>query len=116
MDKLVITDIKLTTLIGSNDWEQIHPQNIHIDIAIQTNVTEIAKEDNIHKAINYELVLKHIVHFVKSHHYQLIETLAEHLANEILFHFPTQWVQITIHKPGALLDAKDIAITIERSK
>jgi len=116
MDKLVITGIKLTTLIGSHPWEQECPQNLLLDLAFETEAKNIALEDNIHKAIDYDKIVKHIFDFVKTHHFQLIETLAEHLAKEMLCHFPTKWVQITLHKPGALLDAKDVAITIERAQ
>lgn len=115
VDKLVISDIKLTTLIGVHEWEQQCPQNLHLDLVFQTDAKRIAKEDNLVEAIDYDKVLQHIFAFTQKNHFQLIETLAEHLAQMILSHFPTQWVQITLHKPGALKQAKDVAITIERA-
>ena len=56
-----------------------------------------ALQDNINEALDYEKVLAHILNFVKNHHFQLIETLAENLAQEILRTFSTNWVQITLH-------------------
>lgn len=116
MDKLVINDIKLTTLIGIHDWEQQCPQNLHLDIALQTDAKQIAELDNIQHAIDYDRVLTHIFNFADTHHFQLLETLAERLSHELLENFPTQWVQITLHKPGAIKQAKDVAIMIERTK
>jgi dihydroneopterin aldolase len=116
MDKIVISDIKLNTIIGVYDWEKQIPQNIHLDIAMSTNAKKIAASDEFSLAIDYTAVIKHIFDYVETNHFQLIETLAEKLANEILQHFSTEWVQITLHKPGAVLHAKDVAITIERTK
>jgi dihydroneopterin aldolase len=116
MDKIEISDIKLNTLIGIYDWEQQTPQALLLDIALQTDAKKIAEADNIAHAIDYDKLVQHIFNFVETHHFQLIETLAEHIAQEILSHFPTPWVQLTLHKPGALTQAKDVAITIERSR
>ncbi|MBN9286319.1 MAG: dihydroneopterin aldolase [Gammaproteobacteria bacterium] len=116
MDKLTISGIKLTTLIGIHDWEKQCPQNLHLDVVLQTDAKKAALEDNIQDALDYDSLVEHIVNFVENYHFQLIETLAERLAQEVLNHFPTNWVQITLHKPGALLKAKDVAITIERSQ
>lgn len=116
MDKIVISDIKLNTIIGIHDWEKQSPQNLHLDIALSTDAKTVAQSDDITQAIDYDALVKHIFSYVETHHFQLIETLAENLAQEILSVFTTTWVQITLHKPGAQLLAKDVAITIERSK
>src|SRR5437867_3319842 len=116
MDKLVINDIKLTTLIGIHPWEKQCPQTLVLDIILQTDAVNIAKDDDITKAIDYDKVIQQILTFVENHHFQLIETLAHHIALEILENFATPWVHITLHKPGALVAAKDVAIVIERTK
>jgi dihydroneopterin aldolase len=116
MDKLVINGIKVLTLIGVHPWEQQIPQHIHLDIAFQTNAAQIAEQDSIIDAIDYDKVVSHIVQYTQKHPFKLIESLAHHLANELLAHFPTEWVEVTLHKPGALKTAKDVAITVQRSR
>ncbi|MBS0289014.1 MAG: dihydroneopterin aldolase [Proteobacteria bacterium] len=116
MDKIIISDIKLNTLIGIKAWEKQTPQNLHLDLVMATDAKRAAENDDIKDAIDYENVLQHILVFIQEHHFQLLETLAEHLADELLTHFATAWVQITLHKPGALAQAKNVAITIERQK
>jgi dihydroneopterin aldolase len=115
MDKLAITGIKLTTRIGILPWEKQCEQNLYCDITLQTDAKKIAKDDDIASAIDYDKVVQHLVQFVQAKACGLIETLAEQIATELLSHFHTPWVQITLRKPGALLQAKDVAITIERS-
>lgn len=116
MDKLVINNIKISTRIGCLPWEQQCTQNIRLDISLQTDAKSIAVHDDIAQAINYDEVVKHLQHFVSHSHFALIETLAQRCADEVLEHFPTHWVKIVLHKPGALLAASDVSITIEREK
>jgi len=116
MDKLAINNIKISTRIGCLPWEQQCLQTIHLDISFQTDAQSIAIHDDISQAIDYDKVVKHLQHYVSQGHFALIETLAQQCADEILKHFPTQWVRIVLHKPGALLAASDVSITIEREK
>ncbi len=115
MDKLVINDIKLTTIIGVHAWEKQCPQTVLLDLMLQTNTASIAKTDDIADAIDYDKVVHHLLAYSEKQRFQLIETLAHHLALEILQHFNTSWVHITLRKPGALTPA-NVAIIIERSK
>lgn len=116
MDKLVITGIKLTTLIGTHLWEQQCPQNLYLDLAFAVDTQKISEHDQIKAAINYEEILQTIVDFAQHHHFQLIETLAERLAQQLLAHFPIPWLQLSLHKPNALEQTKDVMVTIERSR
>jgi len=116
MDKLSITGLKFTTLIGTLDWEQHVPQTLHCDVAFQTDAATIAKSDDLNEAIDYEKMANLVQTFVENHHFQLIETLAEKLAQHVLLECDTKWVQITLHKPGALKQAKDVIITLERHR
>lgn len=116
MDKLVINDIVITTLIGIHSWEQRCPQRLHLDIALQTDAAHIAEHDSIEHAIDYDRLIAHIIAFSEQNHFQLLETFTERLAQEILQHFSTQWVKITLHKPGALAQASDVSLTIERTR
>lgn len=116
MDKLVIDHIKISTLIGAHPWEQQCPQTLYVDLIFETDAQYIARTDNLEKAIDYDKVVKQVLAFAKNNHFQLIETFADKLASELLAHFPIGWVQITLHKPGALQDAKSVAIQIARSQ
>ncbi|MBS0287133.1 MAG: dihydroneopterin aldolase [Proteobacteria bacterium] len=116
MDKIIISGLKFNTLIGTLDWEKQTPQNITLDLTIATDAKKAATQDDLNDALDYTKIVDHLNGYIKTHHPELIETLAENLATEILTHFDTSWVQVTLHKPGAVLQAKEIAITIERHK
>lgn len=116
MDKLFINQLKVTTLIGVHAWEQLTPQNLLLDIAFEIDAKQVAQNDNFQEAIDYDQIIKHVLEFAEKNHFQLIETFVERLAQALLHHFPLPWIQLTLHKPGAVLQAKDVAITIERRR
>lgn len=116
MDTITLSDIALKTIIGIHDWEKTIPQTLRLDITFQTDAANIAFSDNIAQAIDYEKVVQHIIAFAHSHQFQLIESFADRLAHDLLNHFPTTSVALTVHKPGALKEAKDVAIRVVRSR
>lgn len=116
MDKLVINDIKLSTRIGIHPWEQRCSQALQLDLILQTDARKIAQSDSIEDALDYDKILARVFSLATSHTCQLIESFAEKIAQELLSHFNTTWVQVSLRKPGAVLQAKDVGIIIERSK
>lgn len=116
MDTITLRDIKLETLIGIHTWEQSVPQKLIVDITFQTDAYSIAQSDSIAQAIDYERVIKELFDYAKSHTCKLIETFADQLAHRLLENFPTTMVSLTVHKPSALKEAKDVAINVTRSR
>ncbi len=116
MDTITLSDITLSTLIGIHAWEQRVPQKLRLDITFQTDAAKIGASDTIEKAIDYERVVQVITEFTKSHHCQLIETFADKLAHHLLAIFPTTMVALSLHKPGALKEAKNVSIHLTRSR
>jgi dihydroneopterin aldolase len=80
-----------------------------------TDVRATATHDNIERTLNYKAVAKRVLAFVADSHYNLIETLAEHLARALVQEFQLSWLRITVHKPGAIRGSRDVGIQIERT-
>ena len=116
MDILTITDIILSTKIGIYDWEQQIAQNLHLDLSIGTDAAQAAAADDIHQAVNYESVVDFVCKFAGEHHFQLLETFGDKLANALLAEFKMPFVQVTLKKPGALLKTGQVGIIIARAQ
>ena len=78
-------------------------------------------DDLIEQTINYELIVKQVVDLVKKESFNLIETLAkkllediEQLGNETSVIKVIKGVSVTVHKPETLLNqtTEDISVTV----
>ena len=116
MDQLQINQIKLEAVIGIHPWEQQMRQTLWCDLVLATDTKSIAADDQITAAIDYDKLTQHLTEFVSQSRCQLIETLVEQIADTLLHNFSTHWIKVTLSKPGALVNAKQVAISIERQK
>ncbi len=116
MDKVFIRDLKIDTLIGVYDWERQVRQTVHLDLELAHSIQAAAAQDDIGLALNYKEVADHLSEFVANSEFTLIETLAEHCAHILLDKFQVPWLRLTVRKPGAVVNASDVGVVIERSQ
>lgn len=114
MDIVFVRDLRVDTVIGIYDWEREIRQTVVIDLEMATDVAQAAATDNIADAVNYKAVGKRLVQFVEGSSFQLVETLAERMAEIVLGEFGVPWLRLTVNKEGALSGARDVGVTIER--
>jgi len=114
MDIIFISDLRAETIIGIYEWERNQKQTIAVDIEMATDIARSASSDSIDDALNYKAVSKRVEQFVSDSSFQLVETLAERLAEMILSEFDVPWLRLTVHKLGALSNSKDVGVRIER--
>jgi dihydroneopterin aldolase len=116
MDIVFISEIRVETIIGIFDWERSQKQVVTIDLEMATDVARSAASDSIDDALNYKAVSKRVEQFTADSSFQLVETLAERLAEIIRDEFGVPWLRIIVHKPGALSNSRDVGIRIERGQ
>ena len=116
MDKIILTDLKIKAVIGIWEWEKRNPQIISIDLEMETDVNKASETDSIKDALDYKAVATRMKEFAQSNQFELIETLIEKMAQLILDEFKVQWLKLTISKPFAIRDSRNVGICIERSK
>ncbi len=116
MDIIFITDLRADAIIGIYEKERSIKQTISIDLELGTSVEKAAQRDNIEDTLNYKLLSKRVEAYVQQSEFQLIETLAERIASIIMDEFSVPWLQLTLHKVGALSNSGDVGVKIVRSK
>ena len=115
-DTIFLQDLKVETVVGIWDWERKIRQTVSIDIEMAADVAKAAETDAIDGTLNYKAVAKRVQQFVGDSEYQLVETLAEKLAETILSEFDIPWIQLRVSKPGAIRNAKSVGVVIHRRK
>ena len=116
MDIVFISDLRIETIIGIYDWERRVKQTISLDLEMGTDIRAAAATDAIEDTLNYKAVAKRLITFVGESKYQLVETLAEKIAEIVLSEFGVTWLRLTVHKPGAVRDSRDVGVIIERGQ
>ncbi len=116
MDRLRVTGLDVSALIGIRDWEQLVRQRLVIDLVLDTDAARVAATDDIAAALDYSAIAHSVVDFVTSTRFRLIETLAERIAMHLLNEFPIERLSVIVHKPGAVPGALDTCIEIQRKR
>ncbi len=116
VDKVFLHDLRVQTTIGIFDWERRIRQTIGIDLEMASDVRKAAATDEIGEALDYKKVAKRIIAFVEAAEFQLVESLAEAIANIVTDEFSVPWVRVSVNKQGAVRGAAGVGIIIERGE
>ena len=115
-DTIFLHELKVETIIGIWDWERKIRQTVSIDLEMGADIRRAAETDSIEDTLNYKAVAKRVQQFVADSEFQLVETMAERIAELVLKEFEIPWIQVRVSKPGAIRGAKDVGVLIHRSK
>lgn len=116
MDIIYLSDLKIDTVIGIYDWERRITQTVSFDLEMATDIRKAAASDTIEDTLDYKSVAKRLIQFVSESEFQLVETLAERVAEIILSEFNVPWVRVRLNKKGAVRHASGVGILIERGE
>ncbi len=114
MDIIFLHEMKVETVIGIWEWERKIRQTVSIDLEMSADIRKSAESDSVDDTLDYKSVAKRVQTFVGESTFQLVETLAEKIAAIVLDEFDVAWVRVRVNKPGAIRDAKDVGVLIER--
>lgn len=112
LDTLNITALRVMTHIGIHAWEQKILQPLLIDLCIPTDFSTCNNE--LANTIDYAKLCLLVTTFVESNTFTLIETVAEQIAQLIKESFNVAQLSVSISKPLAINNAKNICVTIQR--
>jgi len=114
-DYIVLTGLKVSCIIGIFEWERKKKQNVLIDLKIPCDARKAARRDNIKDAVDYKKIAKTTIAFVEKSDFQLVETLAEKLADLLLKTFRLTEVELSVSKPAAIRGSQNVGVKIHRT-
>jgi len=114
MDKIRISGLTVSALIGVHAWERHIRQTVRVDIELDVDASKPAATDALADAVDYGAVARRVEDLVETARYGLIEALAERIAERILAEFQVPRVKVVLHKPNAVPNAHDTSLEIER--
>jgi len=117
MDKIKIKNLEVHGYHGVFPEENENGQKFIISAILYGDFREAGKTDNLAKTINYGNVSKMMYKFIEKNMFQLVETVVERLAEQMLLTIPKlKKVKLELQKPEAPLglEFETIAVEIER--
>ncbi len=118
LDRLAVLGIEAYGYHGVFDFERREGQVFKVDLVLGLDTREAAESDNLRDTVDYGSLVAQVKKAVETDPVDLIETLAQRIADVCLADERVGWTEVTVHKPGAPIDATftDVALTISRSR
>lgn len=116
LDRIHITDLVVTGIIGINPDERINRQEIRVNAVLSIDTRAAAVSDDISDAVNYRTISKAIIAHIEGGEPMLVERLVQEIADICMSDERVKHVEVTVEKPGALRHARSVGITITRSR
>jgi 7,8-dihydroneopterin aldolase/epimerase/oxygenase len=114
MDTIFLSGLTTECIIGIWDWERRVRQKVVVDVEMGADIRRAAASDRIEDTLDYKRVAKRLLQFIGDSEYQLVETLAERIAELVITEFSVPWVRVRLNKQGAIRGSRDVGIVIER--
>ncbi|MGQ9425797.1 dihydroneopterin aldolase [Gilvimarinus sp. F26214L] len=116
MNILFIRELRIDTIIGVYEWEKRNKQELIIDIEVAADISKAIESDDLQYTLDYKAIADRLTDYVESHHFNLVEALAEGAAQVLQKEFGASWLRLRIAKPGPLDNARDVGVIIERGE
>nr|WP_240979531.1 dihydroneopterin aldolase [Streptomyces sp. HNM0574] len=103
---------------GVFEHEREEGQTFVVDVDMGVDTRPAAEGDDLARTVHYGIVAEEIVSVVSGEPVDLIETLAQRIADTCLAHAAVAEVEVVVHKPEAPITVPfdDVTITIKRSR
>ncbi len=114
MDKIIIKDLRVTGIIGIYEHERTTPQEMVINVELETDIRRAAQTDEIADCVDYEKAANRLKAHAESARRQTVEALAEDLANLCLEFSGVRSVRLRVEKTQAIPFTAAVGVEIER--
>lgn len=117
LDEITLTGVRATGYHGVFEHERREGQEFIVDARLFLDTSHAAETDEVTDTVHYGEVAERIVAIVAGEPVNLLERLAQRLADALLSEPLVRRVRVTVHKPQAPITVPfgDVAVTIERS-
>lgn len=114
MDIIRIDNLEVYAYHGVYDEEKEKGQYFYVNAELYTNTRKAGMNDDLDASTNYGTVCDFIHDFMTKHTYDLIETVAEQLAQALLLEFKlVKSVLLEIRKPHAPIEKEFESVSVE---
>ena len=117
-DRITVRGISAHAHHGVYDWERERGQTFRVDAVLELDTAPAAAGDDLAKTVNYAELAQRLHAVLTGEPVDLLETLAQRLADVCLADPLVDAVEISVHKPDAELGVPfdDVVVAIRRAR
>ena len=115
-DRIFLRGLTAECIIGFIEWERRVKQSGVVDLELPVDCRRAAISDDVADTVDYKRGAKRVLAYFEASEFKLVETLAHRLALLLLEEFALEWVRISLNKPGAIRNSRDVGVVIERHR
>jgi len=118
LDRLSITGIEAVGHHGVFDFERRDGQPFVVDITLGVDTRQAARSDDLADTVDYGSLTLRVKEAVENDPVDLVEKLAQRVADVCLADERVGWAEVTLHKPQAPIATtfRDVTLTIHRER
>lgn len=118
MDRITLRGLRAQGFHGVLPQERARGQLFVVDVALGLDTRPAAAADDLAKTVHYGVVAEEVSAVVAGEPCDLLETLAQRIADRCLAHESVREAEVTVHKPQAPIGVPfdDVTLTIKRSR
>ena len=117
-DRVVLTGLRARGRHGVLAFERERGQDFVVDVTLVLDLAPASRSDDLARTVDYGVLAEAVVADVAGEPLNLIEALAERVAQTCLRQPGVGQVEVTVHKPQAPISVPfaDVAVTLTRSR
>ena len=117
-DRIALRGLRAHGRHGVYDFERERGQMFRVDAVLELDTRPAAADDDLDRTVNYAELAQQLYAVLSGEPVNLLETLAQRLADVCLANSLVGAVEITVHKPQAELGVPfdDVTVSIRRER
>ena len=118
LDRITVRGISAHAHHGVYDWEREKGQTFSVDVVLELDTRPAAAGDDLDRTVNYAELAQGLHGILTGEPVDLLETLAQRMADACLANPLVDAVEVTVHKPDADLGVRfeDVTVAIRRER
>ena len=116
MATIHIKDLLLRTQVGFNQHELGKKQDVVLNVVLHYQMAGEEVTDDPSAAMDYRVICKKIIQLVEGSHFNLLEKVANDVADMVLGLDRVEQVSVEVDKPHALRFAQSVSFSLSKSK
>jgi dihydroneopterin aldolase len=114
--RVFVRDLEVVASVGVYQIEHRYEQRIFVSVELMVADTYDGRSEKLSEVLDYGALVESLERLIQSGHFQLIETLAERIADLALADTRVLSTKVRIEKPDIIPACRSVGIEIERKR